>query len=76
MKKTMRIKITNKMKNKIRNKMKNEMKNDVRNDVLSKDKVLSAIIDSTSTFLVHVVSIFSNSKNKYVQFSYLISAVI
>jgi hypothetical protein len=41
----------------------------VKNDVLSEDKALSAIIDLTSSFLMRVVSIFSNSKNKYVQLS-------
>jgi hypothetical protein len=61
----MRIKITNKMRNKMRNKIKNKM----RNDVLSKDKALSAIVDFTLSFLVRVVSIFSNSKDEYVQFS-------
>jgi hypothetical protein len=69
MKKTMRIERTNEMKNEMRNKMKNEMKNDVRNDVLFENKALSAIIDLTSSLLVRVVSIFSNSKNEYVQFS-------
>jgi uncharacterized protein YcbX len=69
MKETMRIEMTNEIKNKIRNEMKNKMKNDVRNDVLSQDKALSAIVDLTSSFLVRVVSIFSNSKNEYVQFS-------
>jgi hypothetical protein len=61
----MRIKMTNEM----RNEMKNEMKNNVRNDVLFEDKESSAIIDLTSSFLVRVVSIFSNSKDEYVQFS-------
>jgi hypothetical protein len=64
----MRIKITNEIRNEIRNKIKNEMRNDVRNDVLFEDKVLNAIIDLTSSFLVRVVSIFSNSKNEYMQF--------
>jgi hypothetical protein len=58
----MRIEMTNEMRNEIRNEMKNEM----RNDVLFEDKALSAIIDLTSSFLVRVVSIFSNSKNEYV----------
>jgi hypothetical protein len=65
----MRIKMTNEMKNEIENEMRNEMKNNVRNDVLSKDKTLSAIIDLTSSFLVRVISIFSNSKNEYLRFS-------
>jgi uncharacterized protein (UPF0218 family) len=73
MREAMRIKITNElrneMRNEIRNEMKNEMKNEMRNNVLSKDKALSAVIDFTSSFLVRVVSIFSNSKNKYMQFS-------
>jgi uncharacterized protein (UPF0218 family) len=69
MKKTIRIKMTNEMRNKMRNEIKNEMKNDVRNDVLFEDKVLSAIVDLTSLFLMRVVLIFSNSKDKYVQFS-------
>jgi uncharacterized protein YcbX len=69
MRETMRIEMTNKMKNEIRNEMKNEMRNNVKNDMLSEDKALSAIIDLTSSFLVRVVSIFSNSKDKYVQFS-------
>jgi hypothetical protein len=68
MRKTMRIEMINEMKNEISNEMRNEMKNDVKNDVLSEDKALSAIIDLTSSFLVRVVSIFSNSKNEYVQF--------
>jgi hypothetical protein len=41
----------------------------VKNDVLSEDKALSAIVDLTSSFLVRVVLIFSNSKDEYVQFS-------
>jgi hypothetical protein len=41
----------------------------MRNDVLSEDKASSAIVDFTSSFLVRVVSIFSNSKDEYVQFS-------
>jgi uncharacterized protein (UPF0218 family) len=65
----MRIEMTNEMRNEMRNEMKNEMQNDVRNDVLSEDKALSVIVDLTSSFLVRVVSIFSNSKNEYVQFS-------
>jgi hypothetical protein len=69
MRETMRIEMTNEMKKKMRNKMRNEMKNDVRNDVSSEDKALSAIVDLTSSFLVRVVSIFSNSKDEYVQFS-------
>jgi hypothetical protein len=69
MRETMRIEMTNKMRNEIRNEMKNEMRNDVRNDVLFEDKALSAIVDLTSSFLVRVVSIFSNSKDEYVQFS-------
>jgi uncharacterized protein (UPF0218 family) len=69
MKKTMRIEMTNEMRHEIKNKMKNEMRNDVKNDVLSENKALSAIIDLTSSFLMRVVSIFSNSKDEYVQFS-------
>jgi hypothetical protein len=65
MRETMRIE----MRNKMRNEIKNKMKNDVRNNVLSEDKALSVIIDLTSSFLVRVVSIFSNSKDEYVQFS-------
>jgi hypothetical protein len=53
----------------MRNEMRNEMRNDVRNDVLSEDKASSAIVDLTSSFLVRVVSIFSDSKDEYVQFS-------
>jgi hypothetical protein len=60
--------MTNEIKNKMRNEIKNKMRNDVKNDMLSEDKALSAIIDLTSSFLVRVVSIFSNSKNEYVQF--------
>jgi hypothetical protein len=45
------------------------MKNDVRNDVLSEEKALSAIMNLTSSFLMRVVLIFSNSKDEYVQFS-------
>jgi uncharacterized protein (UPF0218 family) len=66
MRKTMRIEMRNEMRNKMRNKMRNEMKNEMKNDVLSEDKALSAIVDLTSSFLVRVVSIFSNSKNEYV----------
>jgi hypothetical protein len=51
----MRIKITNELRN--------EMRNEMRNDVLSEDKASSAVIDFTSSFLVRVVSIFSNSKD-------------
>jgi uncharacterized protein (UPF0218 family) len=69
MRETIRIEMTNEMRNKMKNKMKNEMKNDVRNDVLFEDKALNAIIDLTSSFLMRVVSIFSNSKYKYVQLS-------
>jgi hypothetical protein len=69
MKETMRIEMTNEMRNEIRNKMKNKMKNNVKNNVLFKDKALRAIVDLTSLFLVRVVSIFSNSKDEYVQFS-------
>jgi hypothetical protein len=69
MRKTMRIEMTNEMKNKMRNEMKNEMRDDVRNNVLFEDKMLSVIIDLTSSFLVRVVLIFSNSKDEYVQFS-------
>jgi hypothetical protein len=65
----MRNKMRNEMRNEIRNEMRNEIRNDVRNDVLFEDKALSTIINLTSSFLVRVVSIFSNSKNKYVQFS-------
>jgi hypothetical protein len=61
----MRIKITNELRNKMRNKIRNEM----RNDVLSEDKASSAVVDFTSSFLVRVVSIFSNSKDEYVQLS-------
>jgi hypothetical protein len=68
MKETMRIKMTNEMRNKMKNEIKNKMKNDVRNDVLFEDKMSSAIIDLTSLFLMRVVSIFSNSKDEYVQF--------
>jgi hypothetical protein len=57
----MRIKMTNKLRN--------EMRNEMRNDVLSEDKASSAVVDFTSSFLVRVVSIFSNSKDEYVQFS-------
>jgi hypothetical protein len=53
----------------MRIKMTNEIRNEMRNDVLSEDKVLSAVVDFTSSFLVRVVSIFSNSKDEYVQFS-------
>jgi hypothetical protein len=63
----MRIEMTNEMRNEMKNKIKNEMKNNVRNNVLSEDKASSAIIDLTSSFLVRVVSIFSNSKDEYVQ---------
>jgi hypothetical protein len=76
MRETIRIEMTNEMKNEMRNKIRNEMRNDMKNDVLSEDKMLSAIVDLTSSFLVRVVSIFSNSKDEYVQFSYLIDAVI
>jgi hypothetical protein len=69
MRKTMRIEMINEMKHEMRNKIRNEMNNDVKNDVLSEDKALSAIVDLTSLFLVRVVSIFSNSKDEYVQFS-------
>jgi uncharacterized protein (UPF0218 family) len=69
MRETMRIEMTNEMKNKMKKEMRNEMKNNVRNDVLFEDKALSAIIDLTSSFLVRVVLIFSNAKDKYVQFS-------
>jgi uncharacterized protein (UPF0218 family) len=69
MKETMKIEMTNEMRNEIRNEIRNEMKNDMKNDVLSEDKALNAIIDLTSSFLVRVVLIFSNSKNEYVQFS-------
>jgi single-stranded DNA-specific DHH superfamily exonuclease len=69
MRKTMRIEIINEIKNEIRNEMRNEMKNDVRNNVLSEDKTLSVIIDLISSFLMRVVSIFSNLKDEYVQFS-------
>jgi uncharacterized protein (UPF0218 family) len=62
----MRIEMTNEMRNKMRNEMKNKMRNDVRNDVLFEDKALSAIIDLTSSFLMRVVSILFNSKDKYV----------
>jgi hypothetical protein len=55
MKKAMRIEITNKIKNKMRNEIRNEMKNNVKNNVLFEDKVLSAIIDLTSLFLMRVV---------------------
>jgi hypothetical protein len=65
MREAMRIKMTNEIKNEMRNEMRNEMKN----DVLSEDKALSAVVDFTSSFLVRVVSIFSNSKDEYVQFS-------
>jgi hypothetical protein len=64
MRETMRIKITNELRNEMRNEMKNEMKN----DVLSEDKASSVVVDFTSSFLVRVVSIFSNSKDEYVQF--------
>jgi hypothetical protein len=53
----------------MRKEMRNEMKNKMKNDVLSEDKALSAVVDFTSSFLVRVVSIFSNSKDEYVQFS-------
>jgi hypothetical protein len=56
------------MKNKMRNEMKNEIRNDVKNNVLFENKVLSAIVDLTSSFLMRVISIFSNSKDEYVQF--------
>jgi hypothetical protein len=69
MKETMRIEMTHEMKNKIRNKMRNEIKNKMKNDMLFEEKVLSVIVDLTSSFLVRVISIFSNSKNEYVQFS-------
>jgi uncharacterized protein (UPF0218 family) len=73
MKEAMRIKMTNELRNEMRNemknKMKNEMRNEMRNDVLFEDKALSAVVDFTSSFLVRVVSIFSNSKDEYVQFS-------
>jgi hypothetical protein len=65
MREAMRIK----MINELRNEMKNEMKNEMRNDVLSENKALSAVVDFISSFLMRVVSIFSNSKNEYVQFS-------
>jgi hypothetical protein len=57
----MRIKMTNELSN--------EMRNEMKNDVLSEDKALSAVVDFTSSFLVRVVSIFSNSKDEYLQFS-------
>jgi hypothetical protein len=62
MKEMIRIKITNEIRNKMRNKMRNEM----RNDVLFEKKILSVIVNFTSSFLMRVVLIFSNSKNKYV----------
>jgi hypothetical protein len=65
MREAMRIEITNE----IRNKMRNKIKNKIKNDVLCEDKALSVIIDLTSSFLMRVVLIFSNSKDKYVQFS-------
>jgi uncharacterized protein (UPF0218 family) len=68
MRKAIRIEITNEMKNEMKKEMRNEIKNNVRNDILSEDKAFSAIIDLTSSFLVRVVSIFFNSKNKYMQF--------
>jgi hypothetical protein len=54
------------MRKAMRIEMTNEMRNKMRNDVLFKDKVLSAIVDLTSSFLVRVISIFFNSKDKYV----------
>jgi hypothetical protein len=65
MREAMRIKMTNEL----RNEMKNEIKNEMRNDVLSEDKASSAVVDFTSSFLMRVVSIFSNSKDEYLQFS-------
>jgi uncharacterized protein (UPF0218 family) len=67
MKETMRIEMTNEMRNKMKNEMRNKMRNDVKNNVLSEDKALSVIVDLTSSFLVRVVLIFSNSKDEYVQ---------
>jgi uncharacterized protein (UPF0218 family) len=67
MREVMRIKITNELRNEMRNEIKNEIKNEMRNDVLSEDKALSAVVDFTSSFLMRVVSIFSNSKDEYVQ---------
>jgi single-stranded DNA-specific DHH superfamily exonuclease len=64
----MRIEMKNEIRNKMRNKMRNEIKNDMKNNVLSENKTSSAIVDLTSSFLVRVVSIFSNTKNEYVQF--------
>jgi hypothetical protein len=65
----MRIEMTNEMRNEmrneIRNEMRNEMRNDVRNDVLFENKASSAIVNLTSSFLMRVVSIFSNSKDEY-----------
>jgi hypothetical protein len=65
MREAMRIKMTNEL----RNEMRNEMRKEMRNDVLSEDKASSAVVDFTSSFLVRVVSIFSNSKDEYMQFS-------
>jgi uncharacterized protein (UPF0218 family) len=65
----MRNEMRNEIRNEIRNEMRNKMRNNVRNNVLFEDKALSTIVDLTSSFLVRVVSIFSNSKDKYVQFS-------
>jgi hypothetical protein len=62
MREAMRIKLTNEMRNELRNEMRNKMKN----DVLFENKALSAVVDFTSSFLVRVVSIFSNSKDEYV----------
>jgi hypothetical protein len=64
MKEAMRIKMTNQLRNEMRNKMRNKMKN----DVLSENKASSAVVDFSSSFLVRVVSIFSNSKDEYMQF--------
>jgi hypothetical protein len=50
----------NKIRNEIRKVIRKNMRNKMKNIVLSKDKALSAIVDLTSSFLVRVVSIFSN----------------
>jgi hypothetical protein len=61
--------MTNEIKIKIKNEMRNKMKNYVKHYVLFEDKILSVIIDLTLSFLICVVLIFSNSKDKYVQLS-------
>jgi uncharacterized protein (UPF0218 family) len=60
-----RNKMYDEMRNEMKKEIKNKMRNKMRNDVLSENKVLSAIVDFTSSFLVRVVSIFFNSKDDH-----------